>query len=123
MNIQIDRRGDSIVAVAEVDGGELAVANVQDALDLMATARYEGADSVLLPKEAVHEDFFQLRSGLAGEVLQKYTNYGFRVAFVGDFGVYDSKALRDFIYESNKGGKVLFLPTREEALDALHGQK
>jgi len=42
-----------------------------------------------------------------------------KIAFVGDFSVYESKSLRDFIYESNKGGDVFFLPGQQEAIDKL----
>lgn len=119
MNLSVNRRGYSVVAV--VAEGEVVLTCAQDALDLMATARHlHGCDKLLLPKSAVCEDFFDLRTGIAGEVLQKYSNYRMRVAIVGDFSAYDSRALRDFIRESNRGGQVLFLPTLEEALEALH---
>ena len=102
-----------------VDDGT-RVATPQDMLDLIATLRYEhSADALVLPKENLPEAFFDLRTGLAGEVLQKCTNYQMKIAIVGDFSVYDSKALRDFIRESNRGGAVLFLPSAEEAVEAL----
>lgn len=96
------------------------VATPQDMLDLIATLRYEqNADALVLPKENLPEAFFDLRTGLAGEMLQKCTNYQMKIAIVGDFSVYDSKALRDFIRESNRGGAVFFLPSAEEAAEAL----
>lgn len=57
---------------------------------------------------------------MAGDILQKYTNYQVKIAIVGDFEVYGSKSLRDFIYESNKGSQVFFLPTEEAAVKKLH---
>lgn len=67
----------------------------------------------------VIEDFFVLSTGLAGEVLQKYANYGGRMAVYGDFSHYTSKPLHDFIYESNKGRDVFFVETEDEAIERL----
>ncbi len=96
------------------------VSTPQEAMDLIATARYEtGCEALILPKEALHEDFFRLGTGLAGEVLQKFVNYGMKVAVVGDFSHYTSKPLQDFIRESNRGKTVFFVSTEAEALEKL----
>ncbi|MDT3427726.1 hypothetical protein J2Z22_003302 [Paenibacillus forsythiae] len=118
MEVIVDRRNDSKVAVISSDN--LIIDSVNDALDLMVTARYHGCDKMLLRKESITEDFFELRTGLAGEILQKYINYNMIFAIVGDFGGYHSKSLNDFIYECNQGTKVQFKRTEAEALDALH---
>lgn len=115
MNIE---KLDNILAV--VRGGELLISTPQDAVELIAAARYEtGCQALILPKETLSEDFFRLSTGLAGEVLQKFVNYGMRVALVGDFSQYTSKPLRDFIRESNRGNAVLFVRTEEEARERL----
>jgi hypothetical protein len=64
-------------------------------------------------------DFFVLSSGIAGEVVQKFVNYGIRLAIVGDFSGCTSKPLRDFMYESNKGKHLYFVATVDEALERL----
>ena len=56
---------------------------------------------------------------MAGEILQKYVNYGGHIAIYGDYSGHTSKPLRDFIYESNKGKDVFFVATEEEALAKL----
>lgn len=76
---------------------------------------------MIVRKMNVTEDFFDLKTRIAGEILQKYTNYKMKLAIVGDFGVYASKSLRDFIFESNKGTQVFFLPDEKAALEKLHG--
>ena len=40
---------------------------------------------LVIPKECFPPEFFWLSTGLAGEILQKWTNYGFRAAIFGDF--------------------------------------
>ena len=52
-------------------------------------------------------------------MLQKYINYGGRIAIYGDYSHYTSKPLHDFIYESNKGSNVSFVSTLEEAVEKL----
>ena len=108
------------VTIALVEAGETRIADVQAALDLMATVRYEtGADCIALPKAALDERFFALSSGLAGDILQKFVNYQMKLAIYGDFSGYTSKPLRDFIYESNQGAHVCFVPTQSEAIERL----
>ena len=109
-------------SIAVVTGEEKVIVDVQSALDLVMTARYEGgAERIAIDKNAVAEDFFILSTGMAGEVLQKFTNYHVKAAFYGDFTRYTSKPLQDFIYESNQGTGVFFVPTQEEAVRRLAG--
>lgn len=115
--VTIEQNGKTIVRVVH-EG--ILITDVQSALDLMATIRYEtGADRIVLDKAAICEEFFDLKTRLAGEILQKFTNYQVKLAIVGDFSVYSSKSLRDFIYESNHGTNVFFQPTDEEAIAKL----
>lgn len=113
--MKVERLSETIAAVRT---GEPLIHTPQDAMDLIATARYEtGCEALILPKEALDEDFFRLSTGLAGEVLQKFVNYDMKVAVVGDFSRYTSKPLRDFLRESNRGSTVLFVNTEAEALE------
>ena len=119
MNITVNEKNGSKVAVLSSDS--LIITNAGDALDLLADVHYNhGCDKMLERKENIVEDFFQLSTGLAGEILQKYTNYQKAIAIVGEFSGYNSKSLNDFIYECNQGNKVVFRSTETEALEALH---
>lgn len=84
------------------------------------TAKYDAeTKNIVINKKMITEDFFILSTGLAGEILQKYINYGGRIAIYGDFSHYTSKPLKDFIYESNKGKDVFFVATEDEAIEKL----
>ncbi len=107
------------IKIALLDSPNTVVFDVQDALDLMANARYAGAGSIILYSQNLNPDFFDLKTRLAGDILQKFSNYQMRLAIVGDFGIYDSKSLQDFIFESNKTGQVLFVPSVDEAIGKL----
>lgn len=91
------------------------IATVQDALDLIAEASYQGASGVVIPMERLSPDFFSLKTGFAGEKLQKFVNYGMYAAIAGDFSGFKSDSLKAFIRESNRGGHVFLRPPRRKS--------
>lgn len=110
------------VAVAVVTSDEKIITDTQSALDLMMTVKYEAdTDRIAIDKKAVCEDFFILSTGLAGEILQKFVNYGIKCAIYGDYSKYTSKPLKDFIFESNRGKDIFFTSDRKEAVSKLQG--
>ena len=109
-----------IIGVVESDA--VVITDAQSGLDLLMSARYNaGTKEIVIDKKLICEDFFVLSTGLAGEILQKFINYGGRIAIYGDFSRYTSKPLHDFIYESNKGRDVFFASTEEDAIAMLAG--
>ena len=106
--------------IVEVIADTIVLRTEQDVLDLMATAQYQHrADALALHAHNLADEFLDLRSGLAGAVLQKISNYRFRLAVVGDFTNVPSRALRDFIGESNRSGQVVFAASVDEAAALL----
>lgn len=106
--------------VAAVTGGGQLITDAQSALDLLMTVRHEtGAERMAVCKEAVAEDFFILRSGSAGEILEKFVTYRMKLSIYGDYSRYTSKPLRDFIRESNRGSQVFFTDGLESAVEKL----
>ena len=102
--------------VAVIHSGTPLITDEQSALDFAASA---GADMIALNKAAITEDFFDLRTGIAGAITQKFVNYGYRLAIIGDFSHYTSKALRDYMYECNSGKHLYFVPDEAQALRKL----
>ena len=74
---------------------------------------------VIIHEKNITPDFFDLKNKMAGEILQKFSNYRVRLAIVGDFSKYAKKSLKEFIYESNKGKQVNFVSSVTEALNVL----
>ena len=106
--------------IAVISSDETMITDVQSALDLAMTVKYEtGATRLVLSKGLFDETFFILSTGLAGEILQKWINYHIKVAIYGDFSHYTSKPLHDFIYESNQGTNFFFTASQEEAVEKL----
>jgi hypothetical protein len=118
MNINTVKQNN--IEIAVISSSEILINDVQSALDFLATVHYEtGCDRMVLNKSAICEDFFHLSTKLAGEILQKFINYQVKIAIVGDFSVYSSKSLKDFIYESNNGRDIFFLPDEKKAIEKL----
>lgn len=118
MKIEVVKKNYTEVAV--VDSDELLITDVQSALDFVMTVKYEtGCTNIAVNKNAVINDFFILSTCLAGEILQKFINYGVRFAIYGDFSKYTSQPLKDFMYESNKGNDIYFQPDASLAVDKL----
>lgn len=108
------------ITIACIFSEELLLTDVQSALDLIMTVKYEtGCNRIALNKEAITEDFFILSTRLAGEILQKFINYGIKFAVYGDYSRYTSKPLHDFIYESNNGKDIFFASDQEDAVRRL----
>lgn len=107
-------------AIAAVNHPTPSLHTSSDALDLIGTLSWQhNCNRVAIHKQALSEEFFRLSTGIAGEILQKFVNYGCKVAIYGDFSHYTSKPLQDFIYESNVGAHVFFVNDLENALEKL----
>jgi hypothetical protein len=109
------------ILIAEVVADTIVINNAQDALDIMANCGYQGADKLIIHEKNIAAGFFDLKTRLAGDILQKFSNYNVSLAVVGDFSKYESNSLRDFIYESNKAGRINFVSNVEEAKEKLSG--
>lgn len=104
---------------AEVLSEEILISNPEDGLQLMGDLYYQGFDKIILHEKNLSPDFFDLKTGIAGEILQKFSNYRVPLVIVGDFSNYGGKSIRDFIFESNNGKQVNFLPDLRTAIDKL----
>lgn len=108
------------ITYAIIEDDQVIIKNLQDALDLLIISKYKIlTNKIIINKDALTQDFFNLETGLAGEILQKYTNYGVITCIYGDYSNYTSKSLKDFIYETNKGKSTFFSSTKEEAFQIL----
>jgi hypothetical protein len=110
---------DNGLTIAEILPGSDSVNNPEDMLDIMAEAGYNGSDAIIIHYETLHRDFFDLKTKLAGEILQKFSNYRMRLAVIGDFSGFNSKSLNDFMRESNRRGTVCFVESLSEAFSKL----
>ena len=119
MEIETHQIGD--IKIAEIISDDIIINQAEDGLDLLGNMYYQGFDKILIYEDNISADFFDLKNGMAGEILQKFSTYRMQLAIVGDFSKFSSNSLKDFIYESNKGGHISFVVSREEGLGMGHG--
>lgn len=105
--------------IAEVISDGMVVSNIEEGTDLLGNLYYQDFDKVILHEKNIVSSFFNLKTGIAGEILQKFSNYRVKLAIVGDFDNVESSSLRDFIFESNKTGQVYFTSSAKAAISLL----
>ena len=105
--------------VLYVDPDGPVISKADDVSDLIGNAWVDNISLIALPQQRLDPEFFRLNSLLAGDVLQKVVNYRVQLAILGDISAHleQSQALRDFVWESNRGEHVWFLAD-EAALEA-----
>ena len=106
--------------IAEVISEERIISNIEDGLNLLGDLYYQGFDNIIIHEKNITPDFFDLKNGIAGEILQKFSTYRVRLAIVGDFTKYTGKSITAFIYESNKNRHVVFVNSVAEGLTILN---
>lgn len=107
-------------AVYELKSG--VVANERGATDLVGNAAFMAADYLLVDVKRLAPDFFDLSTGLAGTVMQKFSNYRVSLVIVGYDRSKASGSLSALIRESNRGSTIWFVADREEALTRIRGR-
>lgn len=107
---------------AEGRPGVLLVKEEGDALDLLSEAGQRGVRRILLHAENLSPDFFELTTGLAGAVFQKFSNYSIRAALLVDPRKIRSRRFRELMMECGRGGDIRFFEDREAAQRWLLGR-
>ncbi len=120
--MKIETHNINDIKVAEITSDNIIINSVQDGLDLLGNLYYQDFDKLIIYEKNITPDFFDLKNGIAGEILQKFSNYRVRLAIVGDFSKYSSKSVKGFIYESNKGRHINFVASQTEAIEILSGK-
>ncbi|MBP7961342.1 MAG: DUF4180 domain-containing protein [Caldilineaceae bacterium] len=108
--------------IAEVIADRVVVEARRDALDFLGDVYYQGSSCVILKKGHLPADFYDLRTGLAGEILGMAANYHMKLAVIGDFSQIESKSFAAFVVECNRGNAVFFVSDRETAIKRLAGR-
>jgi len=95
--------------VAEIITDKVILRSTEDGLDLLGNLYYQGFDKIVIHEKNITPEFFDLKTKIAGEILQKFAQYQMPLIIVGDFSKYKSKSLNDFIFESNKSQQINFI--------------
>lgn len=100
----------------EVISAERPLGSEQDALDLVGLCWEHSVSALLLPLAALSPAFFDLRTKVAGDMIQKFINYGIRAAAVIPQDVPATDRFREMAAEANKGTHFRIYESRQDAL-------
>lgn len=95
------------------------IATEQDALELVAACIEHGTGLLLLPADALAADFFRLRTGLAGQIMQKLANYHMKTALVLPAETTVTGRFKDLMAEMNSGNTFRIFAGESEAVNWL----
>lgn len=113
MNVNIiNKQGKTYLAGKQ---GKRLIENENDALDLLALCGEHGSHQILLYAENLTERFFDLKTCLAGAILQKFMNYSIQAVLVLPQEEMEKGRFREMAIEANQGRHFRIFPTPEAA--------
>ena len=107
------------IKVAEIIADKIILTSTEDGLELLGNLYYQGFDKIIIHEKNITPEFFDLKTKIAGNILQKFAQYQMPLIIVGDFSKYKSKSLNDFIFESNKGSRINFVSDLSRVLQPV----
>ncbi len=91
------------------------LASEQDALDIVGACMEYEVSQVLIHASALADDFFDLSSRLAGNILLKLGNYRVKTVVVLDDGQKLTEKFEEFMAETNRGTSFAVFRDKEDA--------
>ncbi|WP_340610287.1 DUF4180 domain-containing protein [Xenorhabdus bharatensis] len=97
----------------------------QDAINIILSHEHRSIAGFIINETCFHPDFFRLKTGIAGEMLQIFVNYRVKIAILGDMTKYTntSTSLRAFIVESHRNNPLFFVSEINDAIRYLSSTK
>jgi len=80
-----------------------------------AAGLFQDGRALLIDRAALPDAFFDLRTGLAGELTQRLSLYGIRLACVVPDLAAQPERFREFAREANRGDVIRFFEMRDAA--------
>lgn len=99
----------------DLSEGEFRIGNESQLNDLVSMCYYHDASLILLDQDNLADEFFNLRSGLAGSAMQKLANYQVRVAVLLPADAVHNERFRELMYEMNQSNHFRFYHNKTEA--------
>ncbi|WP_414487917.1 DUF4180 domain-containing protein [Stenotrophomonas maltophilia] len=118
MHPHLEKIGDTTLLRVHDQGRVLDANGLRD---LVGDALGHPAEWIVVPVQRLSPDFFDLRSGMAGQWLQMLVNYRLHFAVLGDVSTYraQSESLDAWITECNRGRNGCFVADWDALLARL----
>lgn len=118
--MEIERVQQNGAVIAVVVSEEPVITDANSAREIIAQVSNEfDTNRIVIGRDAIDAGFYELPTGLAGDILQQFMDYDTKLAIYGDFDIYGSNALAEFIREANEGDHLFFAESREAAIVRL----
>ena len=88
-------------------------------MDVVAACFEQSRQDLLIDRQALPAKFFDLRTGVTGELVQKLNQYGIRLACVVPDLRVQPERFQEFAREVNRGSRARFFESREDAVGWL----
>lgn len=86
-----------------------------DALDLISLCWEHEVNALMIHYATLSEDFFKLKTKVAGNIIQKLVNYGIKAAAIVPQETIQKGRFKEMAMETNKGNHFRLLENKEEA--------
>jgi hypothetical protein len=94
---------------------DFIIRNERDVLDLISACHENDTNKVMLHEANLSPEFFDLKTNLAGAVLQKFVNYHLRGAALISLDKITSERFKELIFEHNRSNFFRFFEDKEAA--------
>ena len=120
--MRIEEHGELRVQYLDADGPLISTGD--DANDVIGGTWGQEVSIVAVPLSRFDPAFLDLRSGIAGEITQKFVNYRLKLAVIGDVSAaaVASQPLADYIWETNRGDHIWFFDDEAALAEKLAGR-
>ncbi len=98
--------------------GNGRIESENDAVDLVAACGEHMVPRLLITSEALTDNFYDLRTGLAGAVLQKFVTYSIKVAAVLAPDLASQGRFGEMVLEANRSNRHFHVFSRREEAEA-----
>ncbi|OJU12412.1 MAG: hypothetical protein BGN88_04105 [Clostridiales bacterium 43-6] len=99
----------------ELFSAQAPIATEQDAVDIAALCWENNTERIIIQEQALSEDFFRLKTGVAGGILQKLTNYHIKTAFLISPEKVNTGKFKDMAAESSRSNQFRIFEDKETA--------
>lgn len=113
MNFKVVEKSDK--KYIEIASAERPLYTEQDAVDIITLCFENNAFLLMLHAGIFSEDFFKLRTGVAGQMLQKFTNYRAKVAILVTGEEKIRGKFKELLTEANRGNDFRVFGSAAEA--------
>ena len=107
------------ISYVETKRGCMFIYDGSDMADVIGVCGSNGTNRILIHGSCLDSSYYDLKTGTAGEILQKLSNYFMKAAIVLPLDLDPHHHFREMVNESNRAGDIVYFSEYNNALDWL----